>query len=107
MESFYAEHGCIELVKVEQSKRSGKGKSDHEPDESHRYCPEVYMADFIKPDKITIWDIMNMCEHERISIASPRDKCVFSNGKAYLFDKSNESRRDVRNLILYWNFGSG
>lgn len=97
-------HGCGELVAKEQSSRKPNSKKC----KTHRYQPELYMADMTTSDKITIFETHDlMDEHKTISIATPRKNCVFSNGKAYLFDDPNGSRRDVCYLFSFlfrWKF---
>lgn len=91
------------MVTAEQRKR----KQNRKPCILRRYQPGLYMADMQISGKITIFKCTgpeDITDHSKISITTPRKNCVFSNGKAYLFDKPNRSRRDVRDAIRGGNF---
>lgn len=95
--SFYEKHGCDDLVADEKNNRNDNRK----PFSVHRFQPELYLADLTKPEKFTVYKQTDgeFDDKRTIPVESPRKNCIFSSGKAYLFDDINDASKSVSHSL--------
>lgn len=85
-------------MSVEKNNRTHKLESHRR---SRRFESELFFANYRKPNQITIHDCFgDFMESRKILIETPRKNCIFSCGKAYLFD-DNGTVGDVNIFLIF------